>query len=330
MIRIFGIYTIRDTPQPHYWDIVFDWEDQLAASLGVPLVPVGTRYDKIYKPGILRKILNRINAFQCWDKFFFRPTHYYVAFHIGPPGVYSFYTRSDVIPIIIDFWKSEDLIRFQRIFSLSQKVFITSLEVYHYLQQYDIKLTLDHLSLSLPDKFFVSSSTVNRDIDVIQMGRSNSLLQGYMNQFIAHHPQTHYVFAQRKDNRVVMVSNKQGVLGSFDDRAAFMELLYRSRVSLVSAPGLDEDKKRTGGFSPVTPRFLESAACGCKLLGVYPDNDDFLYYGINEVCTSVHSYDEFEHQLLKLLSDNEPINYSSFLKRHLTSKRAEELIQKLS
>ena len=35
-MQISGIYTIRDTPQAHYWDIVFEWEDQLAKHLTSP------------------------------------------------------------------------------------------------------------------------------------------------------------------------------------------------------------------------------------------------------------------------------------------------------
>ncbi|WP_276373177.1 hypothetical protein [Chryseolinea sp. H1M3-3] len=329
MKQISGIYTIRDTPQPHYWDIVFEWEDELSSTLNVPLIPVGKRYDQIYKPGLFKKILNRLNAYQRCDQFFFSPEKYYVAFHIGPAGVYSFYTRNNVIPIIIDFWKHEDLRRLESVFAICPVVFVTSREVYDYLKEAGVKLTIELLSLSLPDKYFNQSDGLFRDIDIIQMGRSNATLDEFMTQYLKDYPATHYVCAKKTGNNVNIVSNKSGVLGVFKNREDFIGLLKRSKVSLVSAPGLDEDKVRTGGFAPVTPRFLESAACGCKLIGIYPDNADFNHYGIKEVCVSVKNYDQFKNILTSYLEAKTIPDHGAFLQKHLTSKRANEMLSKL-
>jgi hypothetical protein len=329
MIKISGIYTIRDTPQPHFWDIVFDWEDQMSITLGVPLIPVGKKYNQIYRPHILKKILNRFNAYQLWDQYFFSPQNYYLAFHIGPPGVYSFYTRNNIIPIIIDFWKQENIKRLESIFRISPAVFVTSREVFNYLKDIGARLKLEHLSLSLPDKYAEPSNSLLRDIDIIQMGRSNATLDEYMNEFLRDFPNTNYVSGKKIGNEIHMISTQLGSMGVFKNRVDFINLLKRSRISLVSAPGLDDDKKRTGGFSPVTPRFLESAACGCKLLGLYPQNDDFEYYGIKEVCASVSSYDQFRDLACKYLTQKTIPDYANFLEGHLTSKRTNELLNKL-
>jgi hypothetical protein len=115
----------------------------------------------------------------------------------------------------------------------------------------------------------------------------------------------------------------------FKKRADFIGLLKRSRISLVSAPGLDDDKIRTGGFSPVTPRFLESASCGCHLIGLYPQNADFEYYGIKEICNAVASFDEFKKVTLDYLNKTNPPDFTQFLEKHLTSNRAAELLSKL-
>ncbi len=329
MIKISGIYTVRDTPRPHFWDIVFDWEDQMSATLGVPLIPVGKKYNQIYRPNVVKKIINRFNAYQLRDQYFFSPQNYYLAFHIGPPGVYSFYTRNNVIPIIIDFWRQENIKRLESIFRISPAVFVTSREVFNYLQDIGAKLELKHLSLSLPDKYTGLNNSSLRDIDIIQMGRSNAKLDEYMSQFLNDFPNMNYVSGKKIGNEIHMVSTQLGFLGVFKDREEFINLLKRSRISLVSAPGLDEDRERTGGFSPVTPRFLESAACGCKLLGLYPQNDDFEFYGIKEVCTSVTSYDQFRNLACEYLAQRTIPDYTSFLESHLTSKRANELLNKL-
>jgi hypothetical protein len=98
----------------------------------------------------------------------------------------------------------------------------------------------------------------------------------------------------------------------------------------LSGPGLDDDAERTGGFSPVTPRFFESAACGCKLIGIYPQNEDFLYFRINEICANVSDYKSFRNLVLRYLNDQSIPEYAEVLGLHLTSKRAAELLTKLS
>ncbi len=326
MIKIRGIYTIRDTAQPHYWDIVFEWEDQLSVTLGVPLIFIGKKYNQIYKPNALKKILNKVNLFQLLDRLFFHPSEYYVAFHIGPPGTYSFHSRNNVIPIIIDFWKYENLQRLQSVFKISKYLFVTSREVFDYLKEEGVKLNVKLLSLSLPDKYVGMPDLPTRDIDVIQIGRSNATFNEYMNKLQKEHPDLHYVFAERIEGEVQIISNKHLRMGLFKKREDFISLLRRSKISLVSAPGLDEDRIRTGGFSPVTPRFLESAACGCKLIGIYPDNADFDFYHIKEICPSVKDYPHFKELVNECLAKQHNPDYSRFLKSHLTSKRAEEML----
>jgi hypothetical protein len=330
MINLAGIYTIRDTKQPFYWDVVFRWEDEFAKKLNLPLIKVGKDYDNIYKPSLLRKILNRVNFYQLKDRFFFSPKKYYLAFHIGPPGIYSFHSRKDVIPVIIDFWKSENLKRFESIFSLNELVFITSREVYNYLVDQNLNINLEHLALSLPDDAFAPVVNRKRKFDLIQLGRQNQHLTTYTKKLLEEFPDINYVYAEKIDGRMQMFSTMSGALGEFETHESFLNLLRDTKVSLVSAPGLDDDAQRTGGFSPVTPRFLESAACGCHLVGIYPDNDDFRFFGIDEVCVNVGNYDSFKRIVLQYLQDQKTPDSNSFLQRHLSGKRATELKDKLS
>jgi hypothetical protein len=337
-MELAGIYTIRDTPHPYYWDIVYAWEDELSRVLSIPLIHVGSRYDQIYKPDLMRKILNRLNFYQTKDRVLFQPSRYYLAFHIGPPGVYSFHSRKDVVPIIIDFWKSEDLKQFKSIFSLNKCVFVTSKEVFNYLNGKQLNLKLNLLSLSLPDSMFHSylqmrkkSNFNNRPFDLIQVGRQNSKLNTYIASLLKEFPEINYVWGKLEQGKMHMHSTRSGYLGIFDTRESFLELLSQSKISLLSAPGMDADAIRTGGFSPVTPRFLESAACGCHLVGMYRQNDDFIHYGIEEVCVNIKDYNDLKNTVLGWLSAKAaPRDYTSFLQKHLTSKRAVQIRQALS
>lgn len=328
MIEISGIYTVRDTTHPYYWDIVFEWEDELSKALNLPLIPVGKAYDEIYRPSICRKILNRVNFYQRVDQYLFKPTSYFIAFHIGPPGVYSFYCRKNVIPIIIDFWMTENLRRFESIFSLSEIVFVTSRQVYNYLLKKKVRVKLDHLALSVPDSILSQKYDQRRIYDIIQLGRQNDKLTGYVKKLLKEFPEINYVFAEKISGSINMISTQQGNLGKFDSRDSFLSLLRKSKISLLSAPGLDGDAERTGGFSPVTPRFLESAACGCRLVGIYPENDDFAFYEINKICSNIVSYDNFRRTILTFLDSQEIPGYQDYLSNHLTSKRAFKLEEK--
>lgn len=329
MINLAGIYTLRDTPQPYYWDIVYEWEDEFSKVLGIPLVPVGKLYDKIYKPGVARKLLNRLNYYQIRDKYLFTPEKHFLAFHIGPPGVYSFHSRKDVIPIIIDFWKNENLDRLRKIFSTTKIVFVTSKEVYNFLIEKETGITLELLSLSLPDKFCNLEET-KKDIDLIQIGRQNQKINEFVQKFLEEYPETNYVYSVKSEGKVYNVSTKYGIINEGDDRNSFIDLLSRSKVSLLSAPGLDGDSVRTGGFSPVTPRFFESAACRCFMLGIYPENEDFMYYGIEKVCENIKDYNSFKEKVLSFLRSESFPDYSKFLKVNLSSVRANELKIKMS
>lgn len=100
-----------------------------------------------------------------------------------------------------------------------------------------------------------------------------------------------------------------------------------SKVSFYSTPGLDGGEKRTGGFNPVTPRFLELLSAQCRLLGRYPKNEKTDFYELPKVCPNVGSYDEFEATLLGYLNDTDTsfAAHREVLDKHYTSRRAQEL-----
>lgn len=104
-----------------------------------------------------------------------------------------------------------------------------------------------------------------------------------------------------------------------------MELMRKSRVMLYSIPGIDGDRE-TNGFHPVTPRFLESIACGCNLLLRYEENSDTDFYELASFGKSIETYDDFEAAFDKALASPADMDvYSRYLRKHYTSVRAEKL-----
>ena len=79
----------------------------------------------------------------------------------------------------------------------------------------------------------------------------------------------------------------------------------------------------------MTPHFLEIIACGCHVLAHYPigaDGVDADYYEFKKFSPSIETYDEFENAMDCALSTDVDFEmYSSYLDKHYTSKRVEEL-----
>lgn len=95
-------------------------------------------------------------------------------------------------------------------------------------------------------------------------------------------------------------------------------------MTFYSTPGIS-DPKKTGGFNPVTPRYLEMLAFQNQILMLYPDTIETQSFEMNKVCENLDTYDKFKQRLDFYLSSNVDINlYKQILSRHYTSQRVEE------
>jgi hypothetical protein len=94
-----------------------------------------------------------------------------------------------------------------------------------------------------------------------------------------------------------------------------------------------QEFERTGGFSPVTPRFFEAAAKCCHMVGIYPENDEFRRLRIADICQKVTTYSEFHDQvklfLINQFGINELARNRAFLRINTTERRAEEIMRVL-
>jgi hypothetical protein len=314
---------------------VNEWEDQLAEAMGLTVVdsaPARRRHDNAAvkyasKVPVVFAMMKALDARSAnGDRTLY--------FALSPQGRGTFATKAEVVPMIIDFWKDLDRAWFHDAYGNCPLVLISSLEVFSALKAEGCPLNLRHFPLSLPDRYRLApDQRFEKKHDVVIAGRPSPVLMEYMRRYEQDHPEVEYLYQGPPDDKGhhTYMSNKAGRIYGYNDRSAYFELLRASRVSFYSTPGIDGGEKRTGGFNPVTPRFLEILASGCHVMARYADNDDTRFYELPAICPSVGSYEEFEERLQVALKTEAPIaDYSAYLDRHYTSNRIALLQQILS
>lgn len=303
--QIRSIITTRFSNLWPTWQMVHEWEDIFADELGAGLKPVSERCmvtDPEYGP-----LSYDLMFLQLADE---------LAYYEG---------NRRLIPIVMDLW-GDDFDRFQQRAAAFPLVYLTSLQAYREMMGRGVD-NVRYLPFSVADRY-LSWELSDKDIDIIHFGRRNPLLEGYMARLLERYPQIHYVTTDpdEEGKKVFIHSNRYGVLGESDSRDRFMHVLARSRISLVSTVGMDGSRS-TGGIDPVSPRFLESMAAGCHLVGRIPENSEFAQLGVAPFCHHVNSYEEFETKILELLAGKGPDleAYRRCLERHLTSLRVAQV-----
>ena len=335
-MNISGILSTRSYLKNSFYHLVYEWENDLAASLTVPILNAIPTFRKLFINRVSRKLLVGIsrNALATANNVVeavnvFRPTKgYYLAFEMGVNKGPNFSTSSKAIPAFIDLWKQTDLAALQRTYQACPLVLVSSLEALEYLNTQNCQLNIAHFALSLSDRYRAAQGhKYEKKYDIVLAGRTNSVLSGYLDIFSKQYPAVEIVRQQEINGTLTYVSNRRGEIGRFDSREEYIQLLRAAKVSFYSTPGIDGGEKRTGGFNPVTPRYLELLSAQCLILGRYPDNEETRFYELDKVCPNVNSYEQFE-TLLKgyLTADIVPLAvYENILKQHYTSCRARQL-----
>lgn len=310
------IHSKRNIESWPSWDIVYEWEDIFAKELNLKIL----RYSWV-KNAFLNLVFNKRT--KNFIKYKFIQTHqksYDLAFLMSISNAKYFYKSKKVIPIIIDVWGHE-ISEFIYLFRKSKIIFVTSFDVYKKLQSSTISDKVHYIPLSISDIWYKNHEYVSRDIDVLQLGRKNIVLHDYALKLFIENTSLNYVYQERIKGDLHYISTTKGDLGVYNDRAKYMELLKSSKISIVSPPGI-EDNKNTFGMNPVTPRFYESAINYCHMIGRYPLNNDFTKNGIQSVCHNVDSYEDFKEQVYTLINlDNSKLRnkYENFIQEHLTT-----------
>lgn len=327
------IFSKRNFEKFPSWHLVYEWEEDIAGFLGCSIDDyprITLERSQVIWIRILRKMLAlgfvvRMMRFLYERIFSFSDSC--IVYELISSRHISFMKRPNSIVLIIDFWE-RDLDRFRMAYSACRYVGISSLEAYTILQRRFPENNFVHIPLSLSDRYKPSPVTCfEKKIDVVLAGRENPVLVSYMERYAQSHTSIEYVYRTFIDGEAVYLSNKRGFLGAFSDRESYLSLLRQARIGLYSTPGIDDGKAGTNGYNPVTPRFLELIASGCFVIARYPNNEDTLYYKLDEMCYKVESYQEFEVAMQACLAQKRPPleKYSKYLEQHYTSVVASRL-----
>lgn len=343
-MKISSILTARSFERSPSFQLLYEWEDDLGAALSVPVVEAKPLYRKLLINRHTKKVLKlgggapleRLNALVEAPNPFKKAEGKRLVFELYTATEPNFTTAPDTLPIMVDFWKHTNLKNFYHTYRECPLVLISSLEAFEFLKANDCPLPIVHFPLSLSDRYRLAPEQVyEKTYDILLAGRldirTNQILRNYLEEFIVKFPDVEYLYQQEINDEFYYVSSKRGTIGKFQSRPDYIRLLRASKVSFYSTPGLDGGEKRTGGFNPVTPRFLELLSAQCLLLGRYPKNEETDFYELPKVCPNVSSYEEFETTLLGYLNQPAPsfATYREILDKHYTSRRAEQLLEVL-
>ena len=206
---------------------------------------------------------------------------------------------------------------------------VTSKQVYDYLSTKELPIKFGHFPLSISDIYRISpDTTFEKDIDIVLMGRQNPVLLEWLNRYCDTHPGLIIASSKRQNDNYNYYTQDGQFVANAVTRSQCMDLMQRSRVSLYSTKGMDNDYTdfATNGFSQVTPRLFECMVTGNHIISRYQDNEDTDYYELNSLCPHTDSYESFKRQLTEYLEI--PVDmkfYSEYLEKHYTSTRVELL-----
>ena len=308
------------SPYPSF-RIVYEWENILAASLGIGISAPGEisnvfhrRFEKNGLTGVyhsllppgnlgLRFVMTAETEDRCW------------------------YNRNS-IPAIIDFWLEEkDLPDFYQAHRHVPLMLVSSREVYEFLQENHCPVPLEHWALSIPDAYLENLRRPKRkQYDFCFFGRPNPFFLRLLEEYSRKHPDFEYILNQGGIEDRSYVSNKGRFVARDTGRASYLEMIAATRVSCYTTPGLDEAKAESSRFNQVTPRVFELLSNQCHVIGHYPDNADTRWYALSSWVPNVDNYEEFEFQMDRMLK--EPFDAEAcaqFLSPHLTGSRARDL-----
>lgn len=312
------IFTERGWQKAPFYDIVYEWEDQLSSSLHADFFYAMKREKRE------NRWLRRLPLF---GRLAYSNKNILV-FDMDPL-LSTIRNRQNVVPCIVDFFiKDQNLLKsFYEAYSKSKLVLASSKEVFEFLQHNGCPLNIVHWPLSISDIYKISKDTIfKKKYDLVLMGRQNPVLQQFVDRYASLHPEFTYVYRKQESGSFVYYSNRDEKVGEINTRVDYINLMRQAKTGLYATPGMDGGECRTNGFNQVTPRFLEYIACGCHVIARYESNSDTDYYELNQFSNSIESYEEFEAAMnYARTHEVDMCKYSEYLSKHYTSVRAKQL-----
>ena len=319
----------------HCFDIIFAWEDILAEGLNVSIKcrgKVENIFDIISRQANEKYGFSFISLFRLFDMFRGGNVLMFDASAKHQDGIYN---DRKYIPCIVDFWDTDrEYESFVYAYRNNRAVLVSNRDVYQWLLSKKCPFKIFHFPLSIPDSL-ISDEEIEKDYDVIVAGRENPLLLEYLQRVEEEIPQIRILRRKYRDGHFYYYDslnpNKELLADKYED---YLMLLRRTRIALYSTPGMDGTRNNANGWNQVTPRFLEELSARCHVVARYPENNDTLWYGMNEICDCVKDYNDFKTKIEYGMHNEVDWNkYKSYLLRHTTSKRIDilkEIVRELS
>ncbi len=320
-MRIGQIFTKRHFANQNYAQpIIYEWEDDIANELNIPILDYPPFYKIINKHGIHSSLISPLrNTFR---------------FVINGGDYDEPMNNKHIIPCIIDFFEKEDRLQeFYKKHSKNKILFVSSPFDYQYLKDRKCPLNIGLLPYSLSCKYAITQNHIKKKYDIVLTGRQDPLLYSFFKEYVKTHPDVTYVKRGKEiendDNKTkAYFLNGKDLIGTLESREDFFTLQSQGRVTLYGLQGyLDGFTK---GFFHMTPHFLEIIACGSHVIAHYPSGTngvDAQFFEINKFSPSVESYDQFEDAMDHALKNDVDLNmYSSYLNKHYTSTRIQDIL----
>lgn len=319
-MRIGQIFTKRHYANQNYAQpIIYEWEDEIANELNIPIHDYPSYFKTINKKNIHTTLLPPIkNTFR---------------FVINGKDYDEPMNNKHIIPCIIDFFeKEDDLHDFYRKHSNNKIVLFSSPFDYHYLIEKKCPIKIGLFPYSLSDRYAIKGNKTEKKYDIVLTGRQDPLLYSFFKEYVKKHPEVTYIkrgkeLENDESKTKSYYLNGKDLIGTIDTREDFMRLQSQGKVTLYGVQGYIPGF--TEGFYHMTPHFLEIIACGCHVIAHYPSGTkgiDAQYYEFDKFSPSIETYDEFKSAMDHALCKDVDLNmYSSYLKKHYTSVRARGL-----
>lgn len=312
------VYSEREYLTVVSWAVLYEWEDCFAKEWNTEVIPL--------KNGLIQKIERRvrryyheINPKHVWKYKISNLNEVGVLIIMDAEGYYMLPTEN-IIPIYLDFARS----MIDTIITATKDLpafFVASKDIYNEMKDKGCH-NVYFIHQCVSDQYN-TGDILEKDIDVIQIGRKNPVLHEYMLKYCEDHPDIEYIY-QGQDASHEYISTTRGNIGTLPGRREFVDMMRRAKVSLVSTPKCDNCRNVFGGADLVTARFYESAVFRCRMIGRYTDNEETRELELEKVCPNVQDYNEFVTALEKYLDSSSLSwnDYNDFISQNLASVRA--------
>lgn len=324
-MEIKQIYTNRFKGGQNYAQpIIYEWEDDISREIDIPIVNTPSIYNFVNRHKNLPQLIAPYK-----DTF---------RFVVNGRDSDNPMNSKHIVPCIIDFFEKEgQLQEFYSKHSKNKIVLLSSPFDYQYLKEKKCPINIGLFPYSLSDRWAITNTKIEKKYDVVLTGRQDPLLYSFFVEYIKKHPDVSYVKRGKglendvQKNKEYYLNGKD-CIGAVETREEFMTLQSQGRVSLYGVQGYMDGF--TKGFYHMTPHFLEIIACASHVIARYPigaDGIDAQYYEFDRFSPSVETYEQFEYTMDNALKSEVDLNkYQSYLKKHYTSTRVQELVKLLN